>query len=83
MTQKQAITKAVFAGRKLTMMDGFLMFGTMNLHKRISEIETKWGVRLNRKEKKIKTRYGTNVVCTEYQLDKNKYSKEVAKYKSK
>ncbi len=76
MTQKQAIERAVFAGRKLTMLDGVRLFGTMNLHKRISEIEAKHGVRLTRKDIKVKTRYGSPVTCTQYQLDRKKYAKK-------
>jgi hypothetical protein len=79
MTQKQAITKAVFSGKKLSMMDGFKLFGTMNLHKRIGEIEDKYEVKLTRTPKKFKTRYGTHGHYTEYHLDTNRYKKATKK----
>ncbi len=83
MTQKQAIEKAVFSGRKLTGLKAVEMFGTLNLHKRLSEIEQKYGVRLTRKEKKFKTRFGTPGQYMEYQLDRTKYARQIESWKSK
>ena len=81
MTQKQAIEKAVFAGRKLTGLKAVEMFGTLNLHKRIAELEKKYGVRLERTERRFKTRFGTMGRYTIYQLKVQNFAKEVANYR--
>ncbi len=40
-TQADKVIRALRRGKTLTMLDGFKLCGTMNLHKRIAEIENK------------------------------------------
>lgn len=80
-TQKEAITNAVFNCRKLTSLDAVAMFGTIKLDSRISEIEKKYGIRLDRKWVKFTSRYGTAGKYYIYQLNRNKYANEIKKYK--
>lgn len=80
MTQKQAITKAVFSGKTLTTLEAVAMFGTVKLPTRIAEIEEKYGIILERKSVKFKTRYGTSGVYLQYKLNRKQWAKEVENY---
>lgn len=80
-TQKEAITNAVFNCRKLTTLDAVQMFGTTKLTARISEIEKKYGIKLERNWVQFVTRYGTTGYYFEYQLNKKKYADQIKKYK--
>lgn len=82
MNQKQAITQAVFAGKTLTTLEAVEMFGTVKLPNRIAEIEQKYGIILDRKPVKFKTRYGTAGVYLKYKLDRKRWQSAIEDYKS-
>lgn len=81
MTQAQAITKAVFAGKTLTTLEAVSMFGTVKLPTRIAEIEEKYDIVLDRENVMFKTRYGTSGRYTKYRLNRKKYAKQVENFK--
>jgi len=48
-SQNAKILKALNAGRKLTSLDVFKVSGSLNAHKRVSEIERAYGITVKRK----------------------------------
>lgn len=69
-TQIQAITEALVNGEKISALTSFKEFGSLRLASHIFVIQKRHGIRLNRKDIKGKTRYGTTFVCTEYSMNR-------------
>lgn len=69
-TQGHAILEALINGEKLSALTAFKDFGSLRLGGRIFDIEKKYGIKLNRKSIKGKTRYKTAFHCTEYSMNR-------------
>ena len=65
-TQIGAITDALVNGEKLSALTAFKDFGALRLGGRVFEIEKRYGIKLERKDIKGKTRFKTHFMCTEY-----------------
>jgi len=48
-SQTQKIYKALKAGRRLTSLSVFRLCGSLNAHKRVSEVERQYGIAVTRK----------------------------------
>ena len=73
MTRQQALISHLLTGGKLSIMNGYKLFGISNISREVRRlIEIPFNVILTRKEMKGKTKYGTACQWLEYQLTNNK-----------
>lgn len=69
MTAKAAICKALLLGKVLNVKNGFSWFGVTNIPREIGRaVERSFKVKVDRKKRDGRTRYGVNCWWTDYKL---------------
>lgn len=77
MNQICAMSKSLLSGEVLSIMNCFKWFGVTNAPREMGRsIERKFGVKVSRTKKEIKTRYGQSGYYFEYRLNFTEYNKE-------
>jgi hypothetical protein len=73
MTRKQALCQYLLAGGRLSILNGYRLFGISNISREVRRlVEQPFGVTLTRKKMEGKTKYGSYCTWLEYSLSHTK-----------
>lgn len=73
MTRKQALCQYLLAGGRLSILNGYRLFGISNVSREVRRlVEQPFGVTLTRKKMEGKTKYGSYCTWLEYSLSHTK-----------
>ena len=73
MTRKQALCQYLLAGGRLSILNGYRLFGISNISREVRRlVEQPFGVILTRKKMEGQTKYGSYCTWLEYSLSHNR-----------
>jgi hypothetical protein len=73
MTRKQALCQYLLSGGRLSILNGYRLFGISNISREVRRlVEQPFGVTLTRKKMEGKTKYGSYCTWLEYSLSHNR-----------
>ena len=81
-TQMEAVLNELIRGRKLTALKCYELTGSLRMSAKAHEIKKRYGIELIKKDIKVKTRYGTSSICTEYSMSRTDAAKVKEKLKN-